>query len=112
VLSGSTNGRPIKVAQTAIASGTTVHTAASGTTGFDALNLFVTNTDTVDRTLTLGWGGTTDPDDLVMKTVSIPALSGPIPVVQGLRLNNGLAVRAAASAANVLLITGGYERLA
>lgn len=111
VLSGSTNGRPIKIAATAIASGTTVHTATSSTTGFDEITLFVTNTDTVDRTLTVGWGGVTDPDDLVMKNVSIPALSGPIPIVTGLRLNNTLIVKAAASVTNVLLISGVYNRV-
>lgn len=109
VLSGSTNGRPIKVAATSIGSGTTVHTATSSTTGFDEITLFVTNTDSSERTLTIGWGGTTDPDDLVLKAVTIPALSGPIPLLC-LRLNNGLIVKAAASSANLLLITGYYNR--
>ncbi len=112
VLSGSTNGRPILVAATAIGTGTTIHTAGTGTTGFDEITLFVTNTDTSDRTLTIGWGGTTDPNDLVLKTVTIPALSGPIPIITGMRLNNGLIVKAAASSANLLLITGGYNRVA
>jgi hypothetical protein len=70
----------------------------------------VTNTDSSDRTLTIGWGGTTDPDDLVMKTVSIPTVSGPIPIIT-LRLNNSLIVKAAASTANVLLISGFYNRV-
>lgn len=105
-LSGSTSGRPIKVAATAIGSGTTIHAAVAGATAFDEITLFVTNTDTVARTLTIGWGGTTDPDDLILKTVSIPPLSGPIPIIAGLRLNGGLSVLAAASAANVLLISG------
>ena len=56
-LSGSTDGNPIKVAATAIGSGTTIHTAVSGTTSFDEVTLFVTNTDTSDRTLTVGWAG-------------------------------------------------------
>jgi hypothetical protein len=110
VLSGSTNGLPIKVAATAIASGTTVHTALTSVTGFDEITLFVSNTDTVAHTLTIGWGGTTDPDHLIMKNVSIPASSGPIPVVTGLRLNNALIVKVAADSANLLLITGSYNR--
>lgn len=112
VLSGSTNGRPIKVAATAIGSGTTIHTATSDTgTKFDEVTIFATNTDTTDRTLTVGWGGTTDPDDLVLKAVTIPASSGPIPIATG-RLNNSLVIRAAASSANVILITGFYNRIA
>jgi hypothetical protein len=112
VLSGSTNGRPVKVAATAIASGTTIHTSASQTGGkFDEIYLWVTNTDTSDRTLTIAWGGTTDPDDLVCKAVSIPASSGPIPIITGLRLNNGLIVKAAASTANVLLLSGYFNRV-
>lgn len=111
LLSGSTSGRPIKVAATAIASGTTIHTAVAGSTAFDEITLYVTNTDTVTHTLTLGFGGTTDPDDLVMKAVSIPASAGPIPIVTRLRLNGGLIVKAAADAANLLLITGQVDRI-
>jgi hypothetical protein len=111
LLSGSTSGRPIKVAATAIASGTTIHTAVAGATAFDEITLYVTNTDAAAVTLTLGWGGTTDPDDLVCKTVSIPAASGPIPLVSRLRLNGGLIVKAAGSSANLLLITGTVDRI-
>lgn len=111
LLSGSTSGRPVKVAATSVGSGTTIHTAVAGAAAFDEITLYVTNTDTAARTLTLGWGGTTDPDDLVMKAVSIPANSGPIPVVTRQRLNGGLVVKAAADTANVLLITGQVDRI-
>ncbi len=111
ILSGSTSGRPIKVAATSIGSGTTIHTAVAGAVAFDEITLYVTNTDTVARALTIGWGGTTDPDDLVMKTVSIPASVGPIPIVTRQRLNGGLVVKAAGDAANVLLITGQVDRI-
>ncbi len=110
-LSGSTSGRPIKIAATAIASGTTVHTAVAGATGFDEITLYVTNTDTVARDLTIGWGGTTDPDDLIMKTVSVLALAGPIPIVTRQRLNGGLVVKGAGSVANVLLVSGNVDRI-
>lgn len=105
-LSGSTSGKPIKVAATAIGTGTTIHTAVSGATQFDEITLFVSNLDASARTLTVGWGGTTDPDDLVMKGVSVPANSGPIPIVVGLVLNGGLIVKAAADSANLLTISG------
>lgn len=111
LLSGSTSGRAIKVAATSIASGTTIHTAVAGSAAFDEITLYVTNTDSSTRTLTIGFGGTTDPDDLVMKSVSIPANSGPIPVITRLRLNGGLVVKAAADSANLLLITGSVDRI-
>lgn len=111
-LSGSTSGRPIKVAATAIGSGTTIHTAVAGATSFDEITLFVTNSNSADLHLTIGWGGTTDPDDLVIKTMTIPLLSGPIPIITGLRLNGGLLVRAAAETTNLLLISGFVNRIA
>lgn len=111
LLSGSTDGDPIKVAATATA-GTTIHTAVSGTTSWDEVWLWVTNTDSAARTLTVEWGGTTDPDHLILKAVSIPANSGPILIVPGIRLNNGGVIRAFASAANVLLISGNVNRIA
>ena len=105
LLSGSTSGQPIKVAATA-SPGTTIHTAVAGATSFDEIYLWVTNTDTVTRTLTIQWGGTTDPDNLITKAYSITASSPPALIVPGLVLNGGLAVRAFASSANVLLISG------
>lgn len=113
LLSGSTNGRPIKVAATSIGSGTTIHTALTGTSGRDLVFLFVTNTHTSPVTLTIGFGGTTDPDDLIVKAISIPpgADCPPIPIVTGQPLNNALLVRAAASSANLLLISGWVDRV-
>lgn len=110
LLSGSTNGRPIKVAATATA-GTTVHTAITGTTGFDEVYLWATNTDTSARTITVEFGGVSDPDDLIVKAFSIPPNSPPIPIVTGQSLQNGLVVRAFASAANVVLISGHVNRI-
>jgi hypothetical protein len=111
-LSGSTHGAPVKVAATSIGSGTTVHTAtADATEGKgDQVYLYATNTDTVARTLTVGWGGTTDPDHLVIDAMAIPpnvTVQLPIP---GLLLRNSLVVRAAASAADVILVTGFVHR--
>ena len=105
-LSGSINGKPIKVAATAIGTGTTIHTAQSGTAFVDEAWLWATNTDSSARTLTVGHGGTTDPDDLTLKAVSLPANSGPICISPGLPLQNSLVVKAAASSANVVTISG------
>lgn len=100
-LSGSTDGRGIKVVATATP-GTLIHTAQSSATDMDVCELQVYNSDTTDRTITFECGGVTSPDDHVKRT--IPAgetVAVPIP---GLR--NSLVLRAFASQANVLIVTG------
>ncbi|MCC7276611.1 MAG: hypothetical protein IT561_28370 [Alphaproteobacteria bacterium] len=109
-LSGSTDGRPVKVAATATA-GTLIHTAQASATNPDELWLWVTNTSGAAVVLTIEWGGVTDPDDLICKQVSIPANSPPTLVVAGLILRNSLVARAFAGSANVLLIEGFVNRI-
>ncbi len=107
-LSGSTNGRPIKVVATATP-GTLVHTAVAGTSSIDEVWIYCNNTDASDRKLTIEFGGVSAPDDLI--EVDIPSESGPVLVVPGLPLQNGLAVRAFGAAGNVLIITGYVNRI-
>lgn len=105
-LSGSTDGRPIKVVATASA-GTTIHTASSTATTYDEIWLYAGNTDTTARKLTIQWGGTTDPDDSIEQTIG--AESGLVLVIPGLVLKGNatpLVVRAFAATANVVTITG------
>lgn len=104
-LSGSTNGRGIKVVATATA-GTALHTAVAGTTAgtYDEIWLYAYNSDTVDRLLTIEMGGVTVPDDNIV--VTIPAKSGLTLVTPGLIMQNGLSIAAFASAANVVTIYG------
>ena len=104
-LSGSTDGRGIKVAATASA-GTTIHTAVAGTTAgtFDEVWLYAYNSDSVARLLTIEFGGTTAPDDTIK--VSVASQSGLMLVVPGLILQNGSVVKAYAAAANVVTIQG------
>lgn len=108
-LSGSTDGMPIKVVQVATA-GDTIHTAHA--TALDEIWLWVTNTDTVERTLTIEYGGATDPDNLICKAVPIPLSSAPILICAGLLLTNSKVVKAFASSASKLLITGYVNRIA
>ena len=107
-LSGSTNGKQIKVVATATA-GTTIHTAVAGTSDFDEVWLWCVNSDTEDRKLTIEFGGVSSPDDLI--EVTIPAENGLVLVVPGLVLQNGLVVGAFAATANVLLISGFVNRI-
>lgn len=106
VLSGSTDGAPIKVVQTATA-GTTIHTAHA--TALDEIWLWAVNTDTTDRKLTIEFGGTTSPDNLIEQTIA--AESGLALVIPGLLLTNSKVVRAFAASANVVLITGYVNRI-
>jgi hypothetical protein len=73
ILSGSTDGRMIKVAATATA-GTTIHTGSATATTLDEVWLYAVNSDSTDRKLTIEWGGVSSPDDLIEFTV--PAESG------------------------------------
>lgn len=109
LLSASTNGRPIKVAATATP-GTTIHTAVTGTTSYDEIWLYAGNTDTTARKLTIEFGGTTSPDDLIEQTIS--AESGLVIVVPALILNNSLVVKAFCATANVVNIVGYVNRIA
>jgi len=109
-LSGSTDGRMIKVVQTASA-GTLIHTAqaATGADNYDEIWLYAVNSDTVNRKLTIEFGGTTSPDDLI--EITIPAESGLVLVVPGLILQNSLVVRAFAATGNVVMIGGYVNRM-
>lgn len=111
LLGASTNGMPIKVVATAIGSGTLIHTATAVSGAIDEVYLWVSNLDSVDHFLTIGWGGVTDPDNLISKTVRIPANSGPTPFVMGLVLNGGLLIKASADAANLLMLSGYANRI-
>lgn len=112
ILSGSTDGRAIKVAATSTP-GTTIHTGSSTATTLDEIWLYATNTDTTDRKLTIEWGGTTSPDDLIEFTV--PAENGLYLVVPGLLIKGNssaaLVVRAFAASANLVTISGYVNRI-
>jgi hypothetical protein len=109
-LSGSTQGRRIKVAATATP-GTLLHTTGVGpvTVQYDRIFLTAMNSDTVNRDLVIEFGGTTSPDDLI--TVTVPPKSGLMIVVDGDLLAgdgaSGVNVRAFCATANVITV-GGY----
>lgn len=110
-LGGSTDGKLIKVAATATA-GTTIHTGSSTATTIDEVWLYAVNSDTTDRKLTIEFGGTSAPDDLIEQTIT--AESGLILVVPGLIIVGNatpLVVRAFAATANVVMIGGYVNRI-
>jgi len=110
-LSGSTDGRMIKVAQTATA-GTTIHTGSTTTSTIDEVWLYAVNSGATNQKLTIEWGGTSSPDDHIEFTVV--AESGLYLVVPGLVIKgnaSALVVRAFAAAANVINIAGYVNRI-
>ena len=110
-LSGSTDGRGIKVAATASV-GTTIHTASSTATTYDEIWLYVQNTSASSVKLTVQWGGTTSPDDDIEVTVAAEA--GLMLVAPGLVLKGNaspLVVCAFATTPNVLTIHGYTNRI-
>ncbi len=109
-LSGSVNGRQVKVVATATV-GTLIHTAIAGTSDLDEIWLWAYNHDTVARVLTIEYGGVASPDNLI--TVNLSPQSGLILVVPGLLLQNGLVVGAfVAAAANLIMLSGYVNRIA
>ena len=108
LLSGSTNGKAIKVVQTATA-GTTIHTATSGTSNLDEIWLYAVNSSSSAVKLTIEWGEATAPDGNI--EVTVPAEDGYMLVVPGLLLQNSLVVKAFAATANVVLINGYVNRI-
>ena len=106
-LSGSTDGRGIKVAATSSA-GTTIHTGSATATTYDEIWLYAINTDSTDRKLTLEWGGTTSPDDLIEQTITTEG--GLTLIAPGLLLKGNasaaLIVKAFAATTNVIILHG------
>lgn len=110
LLSGSTNGKAIKVAATATA-GTLIHTAASGTSTLDEIWLYAHNTSSSAVKLTLEWGEATAPDGHIEVNIGVEG-TGLILVAPGILLQNSLVVRAFAGTANVINIFGYVNRIA
>ena len=108
LLSGSTNGRLVKIVSVATP-GTLVHTAVAGAADIDEVWLWAVNSDTTDRKLTIEYGGVAAPDDLI--EVTIRAESGLVLIVPGMVLQNSLVIRAFAAAANVVMVGGFINRI-
>jgi hypothetical protein len=111
LLSGSTNGKQIKVAATATA-GTTIHTATSGTSNFDEIWLYAVNSTTTAVKLTVEWGEATAPNGNIELTIA--AESGLVLVSPGLVMQGNATakvVRAFAATASVIVIHGYVNRI-
>lgn len=106
ILSGSTDGKGIKVTQTATA-GDTIHTAHA--TALDEIWIYAVNSGTPSVKLTVEWGEATAPDGNI--ECSVPGESGLQLIIPGLLLTNSLVVKAFAGTANVIIIHGFVNRI-
>ena len=104
-LSGSTDGKPIKIAAIATA-GTLLHTAVAGQTAgtYDEIWLWAYNSHSVNLGLTIEFGGPDAPDQNIRLT--IPFQQGLILVVPGLILQNEATVKAFATITNLITVMG------
>jgi len=107
-LSGSTDGKAVKVAATATA-GTTIHTAHA--TALDEIWLYAHNSSATAVKLTLEFGGVAAPDDHIEINIGAEG-TGLVLVSPGLLLTNSLVVKAFAGTANVVTLTGYVNRIA
>ena len=111
-LSGSTDGKGIKVVHTSSGTADTIHQAQSGQVAgnFDEIWLYAINNDTVTRLLSLGFGGLNAEDTLNVNVG--PQGDVPICIVNGWPLQNALYVKAwCAAAANVITIFGFVNKI-
>lgn len=110
-LTGSTDGKGIKVVQTGTA-GDTIHTAPADADDYDEIWLYAYNGHTAAVVLTIEFGGVAVPDNNIV--VTIPNKAGLVLVVPGLPLKGNatpLVVKAFAATANVIVISGFVNRI-
>lgn len=112
ILSGSTDGKGILVAQSGTP-GTLVHTGPIVATSFDEVWLYAVNTSASAVKLTIEWGDGTAPNGNIEYTVT--AENGLYLIVPGLILKGNattaLTVRAFAPTASVIAIHGYVNKI-
>lgn len=111
ILSGSTDGLPIKVEAIATA-GTTIHTGSTTATDIEELWIYAYNGHTDDVVLTIEYGGATAPDQNII--VTVPNKSGLFLVIPGLILKGNATpkvIKAFAGTANVITLSGFVNKI-
>ena len=112
LLSVSTDGRATKVVATSIASGTLIHTGQTSTSILEEVWIYAQNNHTADVAVRIGFGGVSDPDDIIEFTVKTKG--GLYLVVPGLLLKGNatpLTIKASAGTANVISLSGYVNRI-
>lgn len=104
VLSGSTDGRNIKITQTATP-GDEIHTAQVGVADMEEVFFYAVNRHTASVTFTVEWGGVASPDDLITIDMEPNKIYHFAP---GGLIRNALVIRGFASVTNVINVCFGY----
>lgn len=96
-----TNGRMVAVASVSSGAPTTIHTVGTDT---EEVYLQACNIHTAEILLTINLGGTSNADKI---TRYLPPNSGPVPILEGHRMNGGVVIGAYldgnASKVNILI---------
>lgn len=112
LLSGSSQGQPITVVQTA-STGTTIHATGTSSSTIDEVWLYANNTSTSPVLLTVQFGGTSSPQN--SKPITLAPQAGDVLIVAGLPLTgdgtNAKTVYAFAATASVVTISGYVNRI-
>jgi len=114
LLSGSSQGKAIKIAATTSGSnGTTIHATGTSSSIIDELWLYAYNSASTATALTIQWGGITAVDNEVK--ITIPATTGLTLVIPGLILTGdgttATTTRAYAGTTNVITVSGYVNRI-
>jgi hypothetical protein len=114
LLSGSTQGKSIKIAATTSGSnGTTLHATGTSSSVIDEIWLYAYNSSSSAVVLTIQWGAITAVDNEYK--LSIPPTSGLTLVVPGLILTGdgttATTTRAYAGTTNVITVSGYVNRI-
>jgi hypothetical protein len=110
ILSGSTDGKGIKVVATATA-GTLIHTGSATAATLHEVWLYAVNSSASDVKLTIEWGEATAPDGNIEINIGAEG-TGLVLVSPGILLQNSLVIKAFAGTANVITLTGYVNRIA
>ena len=112
LLSGSTQGKAIKVAATA-STGTTIHATGTSSSIIDEVWIYAYNSASTATALTIQFGGTTSVDNDIK--ITIPPTTGLTLVVPGLTLTGtgsvANTVYAYAATTNVITLSGYVNRI-
>lgn len=104
--SGSTNGQPVAVAATA-SPGTTFHVASATAGVQDEIYMYLTNTDSVQHTVKVQFGGTAASNEI---DVPVPA-NDTVLAIPGVPVTGGVTVAAYADVASKVNAFGYINRI-
>jgi len=112
LLSGSSQGKAVKVVATA-SSGTTIHATGTSSAVIDEVWIYAYNSAATATALTVQYGGTTSVDNDIK--ITVPPTTGLTLVVPGLILTGdgttASTIRAYAATANVVTLNGYVNRI-